>query len=76
MSKLDQGGAAFPCYNPKLGQVVPGMTLHQWFAGQALQGILAAVGNRTDPMPENVSEMAMEYADGMIAGYQEREEST
>lgn len=44
MSK-DTGGPAFPCTNEQLtagnsehGDAAPGMTLRDWFAGQALAG--------------------------------------
>lgn len=45
----EDGGPAFPCdvhkagpYGQKIGKHVPGMSLRDWFAGQALDGILAA----------------------------------
>ena len=39
-----------------------GMTLRDWFAGMALQGILAAGGSRIMPQ----SEMAFQLADEML----------
>ena len=45
MNTIDDGGPAFPC-QPKNGQgypcgeMLPGMSLRDWFAGMALQGLL------------------------------------
>ncbi len=42
MSKKSDGGPAFPAEGPSAGQFEnPGMSLHDWFAGQALTGIIA-----------------------------------
>lgn len=55
----DNGGAAFPDnYRNE------GMTLRDWFAGQALSGFLSC---GTIKNPENVPLAAYSYADGMIA---------
>jgi len=82
----DDGGPAFPCdwvdTQPHTGiQVVreqfPGMSLRDWFAGQALQGIIAAKANSTTKI-ENGNQriyfdvqlgvdVAYGYADAMIA---------
>ena len=50
MSKVNDGGNAFPLsvhpghgYGPK-ASTEPGMTLRDWFAGQALIGLLANPG--------------------------------
>jgi hypothetical protein len=44
MSEIDDGGAAFPCHtNPmpgKLANAPQGMTLRDYFAAAALQGII------------------------------------
>ena len=78
---IDDGGPAFPVeYNP-LGIEKPslsvaasrGMTLHDWFAGQALMGLMARAGS------ENFSEslranIAMRQADAMIAARKEQPE--
>lgn len=42
MEKFDDGGSAFP-YKSSYGDVFEGMTLHDYFAGQALMGILSSV---------------------------------
>lgn len=47
MSKIDDGGAAFPSgmqelSDKVLGPVSPGMSLRDYFAGQALPAVIAA----------------------------------
>jgi hypothetical protein len=59
----DTGGPAFPSTHPSYGRE-EGMTLRDWFAGQAMQGDWA-VGNAE----ENLSEAATRYykmADAML----------
>ena len=41
----------------------PGMTLRQWYAGQALPGLL----DRDWPVPISTARRAVEYADALIA---------
>lgn len=41
----------------------PGMSLRDWFAGQALAGIVAFAM----PAPENAKELAYQYADALLA---------
>ena len=86
MTKSD-GGAAFPQsaidnqgridYADQMG--FGGMTLRQWYAGMAMQGILAhpnALGKCAQKLGESVYEslapMAFECADAMIA-HEEKE---
>jgi hypothetical protein len=70
------GGPAFPLPNPRdhtdyLGLLIPsfaGMTLRDWFAGQALAGI--AVTSATDedmPTAQDYAEVAYSMADAMLA---------
>ena len=61
MSTIDDGGPAFPVPS---GWVSKGMSLRDWFAGQALAGLLADTnyGSRTDLVRQS-----FEYADAMIA---------
>ena len=73
MSEIDSGGKAFPSHGT-MGEVThEGMTLRQWFAGMALQGM---VDSDADVDPEFVGTMgkwgdvvakrAYQYADAMI----------
>jgi hypothetical protein len=80
MSKTDDGGPAFPGAAPMvamdqsghLRRVEDGMSLRDWFASMALQGIIAC----PEPAPDadNIEELtlilanaAYTYADAMIA---------
>ena len=42
---IDESGPAFPAMLPGGNYCTPGMSLRDWFAGQALQGLLAARNN-------------------------------
>jgi hypothetical protein len=44
----------------------PGMTLRDWFAGQALQGLLAKYNLKTPGDQDTVSAMAYELADSIL----------
>lgn len=73
MAARDDGGQAFPQPvtvgpNDDLYPAYPGMTLRDWFAGQALTGLVAfdrphAEGNK----PEHFGRWAYAIADAMIA---------
>ena len=43
----------------------PGMTLRDWLAGQALQGLVARC-TLTDPDPECTVQMAVQLADALL----------
>jgi len=69
VSVMDDGGFAFPMTastgDPRDGVYCQnGMTLRDWFAGQALQGILA--GTRNGDKPANWAKAAYLIADAMI----------
>ena len=72
MSKIDDGGPAFPCEakvwaDEEAGRLVPasqGMTLRDFFAGQALAGIAARHSARSY---ESEVDEAFKYADAMLA---------
>lgn len=68
---IDDGGPAFPS-----GDDVPGMSLRDWFAGQALAGLIASASHpRVDPSVPLVSERtaseAFKHADSMLAARKE-----
>ncbi len=74
MRKIDEGGYAFPraateTNNPNMFfEPQEGMTLRDYFAAAALQGILA---NPIDVRPETVVKASYEYADAMLAARKE-----
>ena len=82
MSKDPTGGPAFPVPIHKhsfdtrpsdfADTGMQGMTLRDWFAGQALVGILAD-GAMVRKPPSEIAKMAYVFADAMIA---EREKGT
>lgn len=78
----NDGGPAFPHNNLTIeayqsGLAGPGMSLRDWFAGQALQGALAsetssyrwpfADGERASEDWKNIARFAYDAADAMIA---------
>jgi len=67
--KTNDGGAAFPCAHQRYDHN-EGMSLRDWFAGQALGGILAfpwkLKGDETKH-PDVVAELAYIMADAMLA---------
>ena len=71
MSTPNDGGPAFPVEHlviqngKQLTHPCNRMTLRDWFAGQALAGILA--GSRTSNGIEWIPEEAYAYADAMLA---------
>jgi hypothetical protein len=76
VSKIDDGGAAFPIdsymLNPNATEKeikeAQGMTLRDYFAAAALQGILAYY---IDVSPAKVAKVSYEYADAMLAARKE-----
>lgn len=71
MSEIKDGGPAFPSHGT-MGEVnYQGMSLRDWFAGMAMQGLLAApVGKVVDPARANETDIAREafiLAEAMIA---------
>jgi hypothetical protein len=61
MSTINDGGPAFP--RPMVA-AAPGMTLRDWFAGQALAGISAQYGTGDAAM---IAVECYEHADAMLA---------
>lgn len=79
MSK-ETGGNAFPGHtNPRPGHLAnapQGMTLRDYFAATALQGMLAYAGDEvrgnyhTNSTPTDTAELAYRYADAMLEARQ------
>ena len=64
----ENGDWAFPTNSEKMGVATTGMTLRQYFAGQALSGLLAKYGiDNQDHFMEQVATDAYDMADKMIA---------
>lgn len=66
----DDGGPAFPVTEKHLQEEYPGMTLRQWYAGMAMQGMLSdRHGHRVEfEGDENaVAHRAFACADAMLA---------
>ncbi len=69
MSQIDDGGAAFPKVgrvnsdNQRVEEMQAGMSLRDWFAGQALAGLT----NDAEVFWPRAATLAYEYADAMIA---------
>ena len=66
MSNIETGGPACPCdrvFNPNTGGIVisDGMTLRDYFAAKAMQGLMDAAM----PMPE-IADAAYDMADAML----------
>ena len=74
----DDGGAAFPrppYYVPddvlyiELMHEQDGMSMREWYAGQALIGLVIANENQDKPLgwhPASVANAAVDYADAMV----------
>lgn len=80
MADRTDGGAAFPTTlweeraGVQYGTPHPGMSLRDWFAGQALAGILAfphedhpVTGGGMSAVAAHYADIAYAYADAMIA---------
>lgn len=69
-TKRNDGGQAFPRTPTDLYDGHAGMTLRQWYAGQALSGMLAHGMGPNSPWvdhPPSAARWAYELADAMIA---------
>jgi hypothetical protein len=75
MSEMEDGGPAFPGFDyvAQDGKVNPsGMTLRDWFAGQALAGLLAAVPKDTPWLDtDHLASLAYDAADAMLTARKE-----
>ena len=69
MTTKDDGGPAFPLH-PGIAPewtALTGMTLRDWFAGQALACVYRRFECGSDPMTEDLAFQAYAIADAMIA---------
>lgn len=68
MSKIEDGGPAFPA-EAFAAQHAPGMSLRDWFAGQALGGLIQGYMVITEDEPDrrSISLLSYAWADVMIA---------
>lgn len=79
MTKKETGGSAFPHDYPSWDEYGPndtfikthnghqyGVTVRDWFAGKALQGLLAEGRLTADAFEEGVAGVAYSYADAML----------
>lgn len=68
MSRRDDGGTAFPVSIPGCGDNgQQGMSLRDWFAGQALAGLCTALISHTRDEREGIVERAYAMADAMLS---------
>ena len=72
MTQKNDGGQAYPAAwgnHEQGGDYIPGMTLRDWFAGQALAGHLASLNpGSIDPrFLQHEAEQVYQMADAMLA---------
>ena len=75
MSTINDGGSAFPfqCQGPTTApEIYYGMSLRDWFAGQALAGILAADSSTQSIGFVEAADLALGYADAMLKAREEK----
>lgn len=77
--QIKDGGQAFPCFKPEgplmqdggpewSAEVIPGMTLRDYFAAKAMQGVIAqACGTALGSDPKYAADYAYAAADAMLA---------
>lgn len=61
---FEQGGPAFPVLDSTIGDGRCGMSLRDWFAGMAMQGLLAGGG---DYLRSDIALDSYRTADAMLA---------
>ena len=66
MNDIKNGGPAFPVYDDThMYPTSTGMTLRDWFAGQALAGL--SIANLWDKQEDMITALAYRAADAMLA---------
>lgn len=65
MSEKPDGGPAFPVWDTSQNVPLPGMTIRDWFAGQALAGLTARSSTVGAPLRSFASD-AYKLADAML----------
>lgn len=66
MKKINDGGQAYPCYVHDIGWCY-GMSLRDYFAGQALTKTMVFVGHPAGMDAEDAAaKLAYQYADAML----------
>jgi hypothetical protein len=78
MSEMEDGGPAFPACNEANVNGTMGMSLRDWFAGQALAGLMARRWeDEHGNVPEGIfniwASSAYQIADAMLAARAEKE---
>lgn len=66
MNSTNKGGPAFPTAGTTLSPYNPGMSLRDYFAAKALQGVFASGNLELRDTNEIVAEAAYKIADAMI----------
>ena len=66
MSSINNGGSAFP-NKDELGNMILGMSLRDYFAGQALAGLCASTDHDSAPSKGILADWAYQQADAMLA---------
>lgn len=72
MSKINDGGPAFPCEKHDTGAwdqtFEQGMSLRDWLAGKALGGLIASpvAFERSDRRHNSMADNAYKFADAML----------
>ena len=68
---VDDGGPAFPVPNDANTNGQEGMSLRDWFAGQALEGYMSILDSRKNPDYQEDATFMYQMADAMIAARKE-----
>jgi hypothetical protein len=64
--QINDGGQAFPMSFGYESENYSGMSLRDWFAGQALAGMLANAGGNRELHKQSLAEISYAQADAML----------